>query len=135
MPLYDIRCENGHISERMIPLRDFEAPIICSCAAPANRVISTPMISVESIYYDCPITGAPITSKRAHEDNLRRHDCRLYEPGETEGNARARAREEAEFDRKVEETVEREIAALPGDKRDQLAKELSAGIDVQVERI
>lgn len=135
MPLYDIKCSNtGAVFERHIKLADFAAPIFCACGAAASRVIATPMFSVDNTDYQCPITEKSIRSKRDHEENLKLHGCRVLETGETQATITRRAKEEAEFDRKIEETVEKEIASMSSDKRDQLAKELVHGADAIVER-
>lgn len=134
MPLYDCKCEAGHTFERMIKLADFEAPIICDCHAPAKRAISRPMISVENVGYDCPVTGKWIGSKRAHEENLRQQGCRVLEPGEKESATRSKAHAEADFERRLDETVERTIDSWSSDKKESLANELLGGADLAVER-
>jgi hypothetical protein len=136
MPLYDIRCsQSGNIFERVIPLAKFEEPIICSCGAPAIRVISTPLFSVDNTSYQCPITGSYIGSKKDHRENLAKHDCRVLETGEKELNERQKAEAEQAFDKKIEDTVEREIDRMPSAKKEQLANELVNGkLDVAVER-
>lgn len=135
MPLYDIVCDNGHKSERMIPLARFSDPIECSCGSPARRVISRPMFSVDQTDYTCPITGDYIGSKHAHQNNLAKHGCRVYETGETEGQIARRAAEELEFDRKIEATVEREIESMSSDKREKLYSELTRqGVDAVYSR-
>jgi predicted nucleic acid-binding Zn ribbon protein len=88
MPLYDIRCEKSEIVfERFIKLSDFEVPITCACGAPGKRLISKPMISVEAVGYNCPVTGKWVGSKKAHQENLREQGCRVLEPGEKEFEA------------------------------------------------
>jgi hypothetical protein len=136
MPLYDIQCKAGHRSERHIKIENFSDPIICDCGEVASRCISAPRIVWGGIdySYDCPVTGKHITTKHAHEENLKRHGCRVLEGGEREYNQRQRAAEEAAFDRKVEESVERQIETMPSEKREQLAKELSTGVDAVIER-
>lgn len=136
MPLYDIKCsESGNVFERLIPLANFQEPIFCSCGAPATRVISTPLFSVDQTHYTCPITGRYIGSKREHRENLKQHDCRVLETGEKELNERRRLEAEEAFDKKVEETVEREIDKMPSAKKEQLHNELVNGkLDVAVER-
>lgn len=136
MPLYDIQCTSGHRSERHIKLANFSDPIFCDCGAVASRCISVPRyIGVGIDYsYDCPITGEHITSKYAHEENLKKHGCRVLETNEAEYNQRRRAAEEAAFERGIEATVERAVENMPGEKREALAKELSVS-DVTVERI
>lgn len=126
MPLYDIRCENsGKVFERIIPLANFEAPIECACGARASRLISRPMISVDHTGYQSPITGEWIGSKRQHREDLEKHGCRVLEQGETAAAASRRERDDIELDRKVEETVEREIEAYSSDKRERLYNELT----------
>lgn len=134
MPLYDFKCPNGHTFERMVKLADFEAEQKCACGGVSERVISAPRISSVSYDYECPITGKAITSKHAHEENLRRHDCRIYEPGETQANARAAAEADAAFDRGLDETVEKLYDAMPGEKKEKLANELLSGADIAIER-
>lgn len=135
MPLYDCKCEAGHQFERQIPLAQFEEPIICSCGEVAHRCISKPRVLRPVDYsYDCPITGKHITTKRAHEDNLKRHGCRVLETGEKEFNERERAKADAALERAVDQTVEREIALMPSDKRERLSNELDAGVSAEVIR-
>lgn len=134
MPLYQYRCECGNRFEEFKKLVDYQAPAECACGALARRAISAPMISVVNYDYECPITGKAVMGKAAHEDNLRRHGCRLYEPGETEGQVRAREAADNAFESAVGETIERTIDSWSGDKRERLAAELTSGVDVNVER-
>lgn len=90
---------------------------------------------MSKVDYTCPVTGKYISSKHAHEDNLERHGCRVLESGEKESNLQRKAREEAEFDKAIEDTVEREFEALPSEKKERLANELTSGVDVAIERI
>ena len=71
----------------------------------------------------------------AHEENLRRHGCRVLEPGETDGARRATQKSEADLDKSVDETVERFYDALPSDKRAALATEVINGASATVERL
>lgn len=134
MPLYDFRCDKGHKFERSVKLADFEERQNCACGLPATRVISAPRISVENVGYDCPITGKWIGSKREHEENLKLHGCRVLETGETEQATKFRQAEEAQFEAKIEETVEKEWDQMPSAKKEKLANELLGGADLAVER-
>lgn len=136
MPLYDIRCErSGQVFERVIPLANFEEPIKCACGAPGKRLISAPLFSVDQTEYSCPITGKRIGSKHEHQENLKRHDCRVLEPGEKEASIARREADDAALDRKIEDTVEREIESYSSDKKEKLHNELlNGGLDVAVER-
>lgn len=134
MPLYDFVCQCGERFDRMVKLADFEEPQFGACGLPARRVISAPRISVENVGYDCPITGKWIGSKREHEENLKQHNCRVLETGETEQVKKFREAEEARFDAAVEETIEKQWEVMPSEKKEKLANELLGGADLAVER-
>lgn len=136
MPLYDIRCNrSGQTFERMIKLKDFEAPIYCACNSSAARLISKPRFTVDQTDYACPVTGKRIASKHEHEENLKQQNCRVLEPGETESATKKRAADDEVLDKKIEETVEREIEAYSSEKKEKLHNELvHGGLDVEVVR-
>lgn len=137
MPLYDLKCaRSGEIFERHIPLAFYNDPIKCSCGAPATRVIGPVGLAVSSVdyNYDCPITGAHITSKHQHQENLKRHGCRVLETGEKDYNEKRRLEAEASIDKAIDQTVEKTIDLMPTDKREQLARELTRGADVSLAR-
>jgi hypothetical protein len=136
MPLYDVRCQrSGKVFERSIKLEFFQEPIICICGGSATRVISRPLISVDRTGYNCPVTGKWVGSRREHRENLARQGCRVLEPGEKDMNCKRREQEEAAFERKIEDTVERTIESYPSAKKEQLHNELvNGGLDVAVER-
>lgn len=135
MPLYDFKCEQGHVFERHVRLKDFEEVQNCDCLAPAVRLISTPMFSVDKVGYSCPVTGKWVNSGREHRENLRRHGCRVLEAGEKEAAADFRRRADEEFDQKVEATVEKEIAAMPSEKKEKLYAEMTrGGVEAQIVR-
>jgi hypothetical protein len=64
----------------------------------------------------------------------KRTDCRVLETGEKELNERRRAEAEKAFDKKIEDTVEREFDKMPSAKKEQLANELVNGKLDAVER-
>lgn len=130
MPLYDFRCAFGHEFEKFVKLEDFEAPVKCACHEPAIRVIRPVRFSVENVGYDCPITGEWIGSKSQHENNLAKHGCRVLETGETEQSKAAASRAEAEFEKRLDETVEKEFESMPSAKKEALSNELTAGVDL-----
>jgi hypothetical protein len=99
------------------------------------RLISAPFVKVDNVGYTCPITNKWIGSKQEHRNNLARHDCRLLEDGEHEDNTRKRQQANIELDKKIEESVEKQIESMPTDKVERLAKEVQAGFDVQINRI
>lgn len=135
MPLYDFKCLNGHVFERHVPLDKFEEPVFCSCNAPAHRLISTPMFSVDTTGYTCPVTGDWIGSKHQHENNLAKHGCRVLETGEKEAAAAYRKKEDEKLDRLIENHVEKEFEGFSSAKKEQLANELINGkADLSVNR-
>jgi hypothetical protein len=55
----------------------------CTCGYLAEKIIVPPLVMPDLPGYDCPITGKWIEGRRAHEENLKRQGCRVYEAGET----------------------------------------------------
>ncbi len=53
-----------------------------------NRPRSGPILLRDYGAYDCPVTGRPVEGRAAHAENLRRHDCRLLEKGESREQAK-----------------------------------------------
>jgi hypothetical protein len=64
------------------------APKNYAAPSPHRSDFPTPQVSGDFAAYDCPITGKSIEGRVAHEENLRRHDCRILETGEKEDNSR-----------------------------------------------
>jgi putative FmdB family regulatory protein len=135
MPLYEYRCQECQQRfERFVKLENYQEGQTCTCGGAGDRIISSPRFIVEDVGYDCPITGEWIGSKHAHENNLAKHGCRVLETGEKEAAAKFRAKQEQDFDQKIEETVERTIDLMPSEKRERLANELESGLTAEVVR-
>ena len=135
MPTYVFKCPFCHKQlERILRLADYDKPQSCSCGETAERQICAPAVRGDYPPYECPVTGQIIEGRRAHEENLRRHGCRVLEPGEEREAARRAAASEAEFDKTVEDTVERLVANLPEEKVRKLETEIKAGVTATVER-
>jgi len=52
-----------------------------------DNLDATPRLQVntDSHYeYDCPITGKMVTSRYGHKENLKKHNCRIFEKGESD---------------------------------------------------
>lgn len=79
--------------------------------------------------YECPVTGIPIRSKAAHEENLKRHGCHVLEPGELAHADKVRAQNQvaadAHLDASVDATVDSLVQSMPSGAIEQLATELS----------
>lgn len=136
MPFYTYRClECGYkdFVLRKIDDRDKDRPR-CPAHGEMSRIIEAPRIAPDYPGYTCPITGTWIEGRRAHEENLARHGCRVLEPGESnEVDKRRKAADEA-LDKSIEATVEQTIHEMPVRKREQLAAELQSGISADVVR-
>lgn len=138
MPLHDYHCgQCGAIKERFVSLSQLDAVQSCeTCHTPMQKVFLKPATGFVSceVHYTCPITDKPITSWKAHRENLAKHGCRVLEGGEKEHNMRRREAEERELERRIDATAEEFVEKLPGDRREQLGNEISAGVTAEFVR-
>lgn len=134
MPLYSYKCQCGKAFDRFLKLADYQAPQTCECGAVAEKVLTAAAVRGDYEGYQCPVSGSWIEGRRAHEENLKRHGCRVLEPGETQASRAGAAAEESALDAKIENTVEGFIQTLPSAKREQLATELANEADTTVVR-
>lgn len=136
MPMYDYRCNScGRVFDVLKPIAELDNAQQCVCASyDTQRLLSAPHISPDYAPYDCPITGKRIEGRKAHFENLRKHGCRVLEPGETEQSRQWARQEDAKFEAGIGETVERFIEQLPTRKREILAAELQSGLTAEVVR-
>lgn len=74
--------------------------------APAPR--KGPILLGDYSAYDCPITGKMIEGRYQHSENLKRHDCRLLEKGETRESAR---RVQESFDAGLDRVLDKAVGA------------------------
>jgi putative FmdB family regulatory protein len=136
MPLYDYKCLHGHVTNKMLKIAEYKSEVTCdSCGCIATRIISAPAVLGDYAPYECPVTGKMIEGRKQHEDNLRRHGCRLLETGERDQFIRSKATEEKVFESKIEHTVGELVEKMPVRKREQLASELANGADTTVVRL
>lgn len=136
MPMYDYTCPCGEAFLVFKKLVNLDSPTRCpKCGySGTTRKISAPAILGDYPGYSCPITGDWIEGRKAHAENLAKHGCRVAEAGEREAAARFRADSDRKLEASIEKTVEREIAQMPGEKRDALAADLEH-FDAQVVRV
>jgi len=99
------------------------------CQAAAKRVLDAPRVVADYEAYNCPITGREIRGRREHEENLRRHNCRVYEPGELEEHKKYKAKEADIQLEQVAETAANLALSLPEEKFERLAGELVHGAE------
>jgi putative FmdB family regulatory protein len=104
------------------------------CSSVMARQVTAPAVVSDYAGYSCPITGDWVEGRKAHANNLAKHGCRLYEPGETEATQRRKAREEADFDNRIADTAEQLVHEMPAAKREQLISEIQAGATIEVSR-
>ena len=136
MPIYSYKCptcsRKRDVFKRLAELDRVESCLNCGFAM--NRQLSAPMVKGDYPGYSCPITGKWIEGRRAHEENLKKHGCRVLEAGETESAKRTWAAEDAALETAVESTVEEFVETLPTEKKERLAAEIQSGLDVELTR-
>lgn len=134
MPLHDYQCHLGHVTERMLPA-GVDTTRCDTCGLEANKVFLTPpLVRGDLPGYVSPVSGEWIEGRRAREEDLRRTGCRPYDEGEKEAAERHRAREEREFDKRLDETIDSTIQGWDARKRERLQSEMDAGVDAVVAR-
>lgn len=141
MPLYTYRCPNcGKQTDMFLKMSESDAPQLWKhdCISPVptylEKVITAARVVTDYPGYECPITGNWIEGRVAHRENLARHNCRVFETGEMENTRRMQEKLDKDMERQVDATVDQFIAELPSAKRDRLAAEMDAGLDVQYTR-
>lgn len=136
MPLYSYRCTGcGKSEDRLVKLADFDVVQKCNnCFTSLTKLLAAPAVRGDYAGYTCPITDRWIEGKRAHQENLKRHGCRVLEPGETESAAKYRKSLDESLDKSVDETVDRFVSELPTDKKVQLFNEVASGLTTDITR-
>jgi predicted nucleic acid-binding Zn ribbon protein len=140
MPLYTYRCENDHRAETYHPVKLLGAYLmLCDeCGKTMSEtVIQAPLLVkvAQDVCYDSPVTGAPITSWAAREEDLKRNNCRPYDPDAKTDHANRIKDSEAALDRTVDASVEEAIEKMPTAKRGKLFSELvNQGVQADVIR-
>lgn len=134
MPIYEYKCTCGKRFTRYLPLSDYRKPQSCSCGQVAEKCLSAPAVRADYPGYQCPVTGDWIEGRRAHEENLKKHNCRVLEPGETEAFKRRRVSEDTALEDKIADSAAEFVETLPTAKREQLGRELEHGADITVVR-
>ena len=137
MPVYSYRCSIGHNFELFMAVSNHRSIIDCPyCDGKAQTVITAPLMVKASpdVCYDSPIDGKPITSMAAREEDLKRNNCRPYDPMRKDDYIRRQADSRKELDAAVDATVEESIAKMPTAKRAKLWSEVTeqgVGLDFQ----
>lgn len=136
MPLYAYRCRACARSQDIFKkIADLDREEVCpTCRSAMERQLAAPMVIGDYPGYSCPITGTWVEGRKAHQENLKKHGCRVLEPGETEGSKRRTVAADSALDAAVEATVEEFVETLPTEKKEQLAAEVQSGLDVNIVR-
>lgn len=134
MPIYSAQCtECNYRFDIFRKISDRNLPANCErCKAPARRIVDKASISPDYEPYQCPITGVEIRGRRAHEENLKKHGCRVYEPGELDDHKRERAKQEEQLLEDVANAAAEVALAMPQEKFEILSGELIHGAEVDM---
>jgi hypothetical protein len=91
--------------------------------------------AAQDVCYDSPIDGRPITSWDARQEDLKRSNCRPYDPEMKTDAARFRKEQDAALDQSIDAHVEQAIEKMPTAQRGKLYSELtSQGIGLDYTR-
>jgi len=135
MPVYEFKCANGHSFTRFLKIADYDLPQTCKrCGGVAERQISAPRVMGDLKPYTCPITNKLIEGRKAHEENLKVHGCRVLEPGEREDFDKRKKQQDIELEKSINASVERFVEAAPAEKLERLANEISSGVSAEYYR-
>lgn len=136
MPNYAFKCSYcKREKEVFLKIVDRNSEVSCSaCGTLMDRLITPVAVMGDFKPYTCPITERLIEGRRQHEENLKRHGCRLKETGETTQFIKQKEKEEADFDKKIEREVEKQVALMPAKKREVLFNEIASGVETTVVR-
>ena len=79
----------------------------------------------QDVCYDSPIDGTPITSWAARQEDLKRSNCRPYDPEQKTDAANRRKAEEAALDTMIEAHAEEVTEKMTTAQRGKLYSELT----------
>lgn len=132
MPLYEYGCPKCGVFERYLPMDRYNEPQICECGESARKILSLPTVMVSpDVCYDSPIDGRPITSMKSRKEDMARSGCVEYDPEIKKDYTRRIERHEKEMEKRVDETIDKEISKMPVRKLEILESEMKSGITVE----
>lgn len=80
MPLYDYKCSNGHVVEKLRPFVQCDAQTTCAeCAEPMARQVARPHCVPDGMYSYAPNLGDPVKFEKRME--AQRRGQRVIEGG------------------------------------------------------
>ena len=127
MPIYLYRCEQGHTFEIFLTVSKHTAQWNCPCGLSAEQVMTVPaMIKVcADVSYDSPIDGTPITTWAARDWDLKRSNCRPYDPGQKTDYTNRLKAEDAALDKMIETHAEQVTEKMTTAQRGKIYSELT----------
>lgn len=136
MPIYDYKCQCGRVTQRITSIAEYRATTDCEkCGQSAERFItSAPAVRGDYPGYVSPATGQWVEGRKAHQEDLARSGCRVYEPGEKESMMRRQAAEASAMESAFAETAAAAVEKMSGDDRAALGQALESGADVKISR-
>jgi putative FmdB family regulatory protein len=136
MPIYDYRCNVCNVKfDDVGTIATSGSGRLCpACGGFSRRILSPVRVNPDYVSYRCPITDKMITSRREHEENLKRTNSRVLEPGENIDIMAKRRKRDHEIEEQIGETVGRTIAGWAPEKQAQLGQELERGANLDFER-
>lgn len=137
MPLYEYQCSQGHVFLRVTAVRDHAPLAVCDCGNMGTQIIGAPvMVTAQpECRYDSPIDGTPITTWAQRDYDLKKHNCRPYDPGMKTDHVRQLQDKEQALERSIDQHVEASISKMSTKERGKLFNELTrAGTDLTVNR-
>jgi len=127
--------ENNAYWQAFHPNEDFDEWLKWRLAVDRGETRSQMMTIIRPEFgYESPTTGNIITNDKARREDLARSGCIEYDPEMKTDQKRRIASQEAELDRKFDETIDKAIDTLPSDKRVKLENEMASGLDVEISR-
>lgn len=125
--LYEYRCEQGHVFQRVLHVRDHTPLAVCDCGLMGVQVIAAPLLvtAQPECRYDSPIDGTPITTWAQRDWDLKRSGCRPYDEGMKQDYERQQVESERALDAAIDETVERRVEQMSTAQRGKLWSEVT----------
>jgi hypothetical protein len=143
MPTYLYECGSSRKRfDRIARISEHQSIVECRCGAMASQIITPPRVIIPAHMsatgqssYQSPIDGRLITTAAQRREDMARNDCVEYDPGMRQDVDRKVAADELALDRALDETFDREIAAMPAHKLERLDAEMCVGMNAEVARI
>lgn len=115
MPIYDFTCGNCGKTEpdyRTVAARNDPRPCNECGGETLRHHVYRPMVRPDYPGYVSPATGKWVEGRAAHKEDLKQSGCRIYEPGETQAFLKNKEQRQKDFERKIDETVEKAAADI-----------------------